>query len=75
MNIFVQSDAINCLDVDPQDSNGSLFSENGVDHFIALAKASKKRDRNQSKARRPIDIYVSLYSDLQHKLIIHTSEE
>ena len=60
MNIFVRDPTY--LEVDPQDSHGTFDSSDG-DHMISIAR-NKRTARNQSNARRAVDVYVSLHSDL-----------
>ena len=74
MNIFISENAKVKL---PEPSDNSTLNESkDENHYITIAQEDFKIKRNQSKMHgRAMDIYVSLYNDLQHKLIIHTNEE
>jgi hypothetical protein len=79
MNIFVGENACLLFHVDPQDESVTSSTSLDGDHLISIAKErtlTQRRNNTPMAPRgRPIDIYVSLHDDLQHKLIIHTNEE
>ena len=74
MNIFVSDN----IKVQLSDSLYSAASESlDGDHMVKLPQEQhdQKHSKKRKETNRTIDIYFSLFNDLQHKFIIHSHHE